>query len=302
MKDGEFMKALRKNKKGQTLEEFLKAYKPKDYERPSVTVDMLLFTVDDKFNDDKKRVPDKELKIMLVKRGDHPFVGQWAIPGGFVDIDESVEDAVYRELKEETNIENVYLEQLYLMGDVDRDPRMRVISSAYMALVSSKNLNPIAGDDADDVMWFTVKIKDRTEDSYIISLEGDDLKTVLSYKVKIVFKDRGILRKKDFIIEPVYEDLDTQLAFDHIKEINMALERLKNKIEYTEVAFTLIDEYFTLTELQKVYEVILGKQLRKSNFRKKIKSMVVETEMSENVGGYRPPKLYKFNKDWTHEF
>ncbi|MGL4655744.1 MAG: NUDIX domain-containing protein, partial [Sarcina sp.] len=200
MKDGEFMKALRKNKKGQTLEEFLKAYKPKDYERPSVTVDMLLFTVDDKFNDDKKRVPDKELKIMLVKRGDHPFIGQWAIPGGFVDIDESVEDAVYRELKEETNIENVYLEQLYLMGDVDRDPRMRVISSAYMALVSSKNLNPIAGDDADDVMWFTVKIKDRTEDSYIISLEGDDLKTVLSYKVKIVFKDRGILRKKDFII------------------------------------------------------------------------------------------------------
>ncbi|MGL5766962.1 MAG: NUDIX hydrolase [Sarcina sp.] len=296
------MKDLRKNKKGQTLEEFLKAYKPKDYERPSVTVDMLLFTVDDKFNEDKKRVPDKELKIMLVKRGDHPFIGQWAIPGGFVDIDESVEDAVYRELKEETNIENVYLEQLYLMGDVDRDPRMRVISSAYMALVSSKNLNPIAGDDADDVMWFTVKIKDRTEDSYIISLEGDDLKTVLSYKVKIVFKDRGILRKKDFIIEPVYKDLDTQLAFDHIKEINMALERLKNKIEYTEVAFTLIDEYFTLTELQKVYEVILGKQLRKSNFRKKIKSMVVETEMSENVGGYRPPKLYKFNKDWTHEF
>ncbi|MGL5416209.1 MAG: NUDIX hydrolase [Clostridium sp.] len=296
------MEELRKNKKGQTLEEFLKAYKPKDYERPSVTVDMLLFTVVDKFNEDKKRVPDKELKIMLVKRGDHPFIGQWAIPGGFVDIDESVEEAVYRELKEETNIENVYLEQLYLMGDVNRDPRMRVISSAYMALVSNKNLNPIAGDDADDVMWFTVKIKDRTEDSYIISLEGDDLKTILSYKVKIIFKDIGILRKKDFVIEPIYDSLDTQLAFDHIKEINMALERLKNKIEYTEVAFTLIDEYFTLTELQKVYEVILGKELRKSNFRKKIKSMVVETEMSENVGGYRPPKLYKFNKDWTHEF
>lgn len=296
------MKKIRKNKKGQTLEEFLKAYKPGNYERPSLTVDMLLFTVMDKFNENKKKVPSKELKIMLVKRKEHPFIGQWAIPGGFVDIDESVEEAVYRELKEETNIDNVYLEQLYLFGDVNRDPRMRVVSSSYMALVSHKNLVPVAGDDAEDVMWFTVKIDEKVDDGYLLILEGEDNETILSYKIKTIFEDKGILKEKRNIIEPLYDDLDTQIAFDHIKAINMALERLKNKIEYTPIAFTLVDEYFTLTELQKVYEVILGRELRKSNFRKKISSMVIETNKQCNDGGYRPPKLYKFNKEWTHEF
>ncbi|WP_297633169.1 NUDIX domain-containing protein [uncultured Clostridium sp.] len=296
------METKRKNKKGQTLEEFLESYKPGNYEKPSLTVDMLLFTVVDKFNENKKKVPSKELKIMLVKRKNHPFIGQWAIPGGFVDINESVEEAVYRELKEETNIENVYLEQLYLFGDVDRDPRMRVVSSSYMALVSHRNLNPIAGDDAEDVMWFTVQIENEEEGKQLLILQGDDEKTVLSYTIKTVFEEKGILNRKKIIINPVYEDLDTQIAFDHIKIINMALERMRNKIEYTPIAFTLVDEYFTLTELQKVYEVILGKELRKSNFRKKIASMVIETEKKWNEGGYRPPKLYKFNREWTHEF
>lgn len=135
-----------RNKDGLTEKEFLERYKPGDYERPSVTVDMLLFTVDNKEQEDYRKLPEKELKLLLIKRKDHPYMGKWAIPGGFVDINEAVETAVYRELKEETNIDNVYMEQLYTFGDEEddkygrkkRDPRMRVISVSHMALVSKR--------------------------------------------------------------------------------------------------------------------------------------------------------------------
>ena len=163
-----------------TEEEFLKNYKPYDYERPSLTVDMILFTLDDEEEKDLKKVPEKVLKVLLIKRKNHPFKNCWAIPGGFVDINENIEDAVYRELKEETNIDNVYLEQLYTWGDVNRDPRMRVISSAYMALIPSRHLKPKAGDDAEDVQWFSISREDvsstEKEDSWLLHLCSDDEK------------------------------------------------------------------------------------------------------------------------------
>ena len=113
------------------------SYDPSKYDRPSVTVDMLIFTVTEQENKNYRKLPDKELRLLMVKRGDHPYIGQWALPGGFVREKESLEEAALRELKEETNIDNVYIEQLFSWGKVDRDPRTRVISVSYMSLIDS---------------------------------------------------------------------------------------------------------------------------------------------------------------------
>ena len=142
-----------------TEAEFLKNYDSSKYEKPSVTVDVLIFTILNKKTDNYRKLDDKKLSLLLVKRGGHPFKGKWAIPGGFVNMNESLEEGAKRELKEETNVENVYLEQLYTYGDVNRDPRTRVISSVYMALVNSDRLNVKAGDDASDAKWFNIEYK-----------------------------------------------------------------------------------------------------------------------------------------------
>lgn len=290
-----------KNKNGLTEAEFLAQYKPGDYERPSVTVDMLLFTVDEKINPDVKKIDEKELKILLIKRKDHPCLGQWALPGGFVDIHESVEDVAYRELKEETSIDNVYMEQLYTWGEVKRDPRMRVISTSYMALVNKNGVKPVAGDDAEDVAWFTIKkelvSESENEVKWNLTLYNEENNTKIVYLVTDKLRRNGVMQTVENVYEPVAWTKDL-LAFDHYKIIDLAINRLKNKVEYTPIAFNLVGEYFTLREIQSVYEIILGKTLYKSEFRRKIKDMVVKTDMMCRSKGYRPANYYKFNQDY----
>ena len=135
---GETMSESKKvNKQGLTEEEFLASYDASKYERPSVTVDMLIFTVTNEKKENYRKLPEKVLRLLMIKRADHPYIGQWALPGGFIKMDESLEEGALRELKEETNIDNIYMEQLYTWGDVNRDPRTRIISVSYMALVDS---------------------------------------------------------------------------------------------------------------------------------------------------------------------
>jgi len=123
------------NKQGLTAEQFLSTYDASKYPRPSVTVDMLIFSVTDEEKKNYRKLPEKVLRLLMIKRGDHPYLGQWALPGGFVKMDESLDEAALRELKEETNINDIYMEQLYTWGAVARDPRTRVISVSYMSLV-----------------------------------------------------------------------------------------------------------------------------------------------------------------------
>lgn len=292
----------KRNKDGLTEEEFLAHYKPKDYERPSVTVDMLLFTIDEIIS--TKRKKEKVLKLLLIKRKDHPFIEQWAIPGGFVDIDESVENAAYRELKEETNIEHVYMEQLYTWGDVYRDPRMRIISTSYLALVPKEDLKPKAGDDAKEVAWFyvkKVKIEDKAdEESWMLSLKREDGEEEMTYIVTNTFEKNGVLFVSNTKVEPATNSTEF-LAFDHSQIVNMALDRLKNKVEYTPIAFNLVPKEFTLSQLQQVYETILGKKLFPANFRKKIKPMVIETDEKTVGQAHRPSRLYKYRKEYQRE-
>jgi 8-oxo-dGTP diphosphatase len=199
-----------------------------------VTVDIVIFTIQ-----------QGVLKILLVKRLIAPFVGQFALPGGFVLEDEDLEQAAMRELREETGVSDVYLEQLYSFGKPDRDPRGRVITVAYFALISADRKLK-AGSDAAEAAWYPT----------------DDL---------------------------------PQLAFDHAMILNYALERLRNKLEYTTVGFQLLPEKFTLTELQEVYQAILGKKLDKRNFRRKMSVLKILKPVSEyRRGGQRPAQLYRF--------
>lgn len=185
-------------------------------------------------------------------------------------MNESLEEAAARELKEETGLSDIYMEQLFTFGDVDRDPRMRVISVAYMALVSKDKLHPVAGDDAANVKWFTIKTQE--DDSLILLAKGVTL-------------------------------TEESIAFDHEKVIKTALQRLRNKVEYTDIAFELAGEKFTLTQLQSIYEAILGRKLHKSNFRRGIVDRLEKTEEKETKSSNRPACMYrKKDEEREHRF
>lgn len=199
-----------------------------------VAVDIVIFTIQ-----------SGVLNVLLVKRKIKPFVGQFAIPGGFIHDDENLDEAALRELREETGVTDVYLEQLYSFGEPNRDPRGRVISISYFALISADRTLK-AGSDAAEASWWPVNA-----------------------------------------LPP--------LGFDHAKILDYALERLRNKLEYTTVGFQLLPEKFTLVQLQEVYEVILGKKLDKRNFRRKMAMLKILKPLNEyRPSARRPAQVYRF--------
>jgi len=202
-----------------------------------VTVDLVIFTI-----------RDDALQVLLVQRGTAPFKDRWALPGGFIHEEEPLEQAALRELEEETGVREVYLEQLYTFGDPARDPRGRVITVAYYALIASDRQSLAAGSDAAAARWFPA-------------------------------------------------GSPPPLAFDHKEILEYAVERLRNKLEYTTVGFQLLPARFTLTQLQRVYEAILGRALDKRNFRRKMELLDILTPLDEWVreGPSRPAQLYRFS-------
>ena len=218
-------------------------YDPNQFERPSVTVDVVIFSL-----------VEEELKVLLIKRLAPPFANMWAIPGSFVQIDESLEETAVRALADETGVEDVYTEQLYTFGKPGRDPRTRVITVAYFALVPHDAIHHKAGRDASETGWFTI-----------------------------------------LQLPP--------LAFDHAEIIDYAHTRLRYKLEYSSVGFQLLPDVFTLTELQQAYEIILGEQLDKRNFRRKILAAEIleETGEKQKEGEGRPAMLYRYREDAVAE-
>lgn len=285
------------DRNGLTEREFLEQYRVGDYERPSVAADMVIFTVTDQEADSYRKLPEKELRILLIRRGGHPFLGKWALPGGFVRPNETTDQAAVRELREETGVDDVYLEQLYTFSDVGRDPRAWVMSCSYMALINSDKLELEAGDDAADAAWFSVSYrllreqKELMEDGYVktqeyeLKLSGEEeLSAVLARALTV----------KATSTSTHYRIVSNDgLAFDHAKIIACAIERLRGKVNYTDIALHLMPKLFTLTELQQVYEVIMDKELLKAAFRRKVADLVAETDHYTENAGHRPSRLYR---------
>lgn len=294
------------NKQGQTEQEYLEAYDVSQFERPSVTVDMLVFTVMDELEENYRKLSPKSLKILLVKRGEHPYIGQWALPGGFVTPGESLEEAARRELRTETNVDDIYLEQLYTWGDAGRDPRTWVISTSYMALVDSSSLQLQAGDDAEEAEWY--RIEDRwLKETKTATIDGSITEKWLELRLVHEKEELSATIKitKTVMGRTVHETREivetNNIAFDHAKIIQYALERLRNKIEYTDIAFALMPELFTLSDLQQVYEVILGRELLAAAFRRKVADKVLETNQYRKHAGHRPSKYFRFNPEWMDQ-
>jgi 8-oxo-dGTP diphosphatase len=218
-------------------------YDASQYDRPSVTVDVVIFSL-----------IEENLNVLLVQRKYEPYPGMWAIPGGFVHPDESLEEAAVRELAEETGVTDVYIEQLYTFGEPGRDPRTRVITVAYFALVPFTAIEHRPGEDAAATAWFAM-------------------------------------------------DQLPELAFDHAEILAYALTRLRYKLEYTSVGFELLPDEFTLTELQRAYEIILEEKLDKRNFRRKILAagILEDAGRKKQEGEGRPAKLYRYRANAVAE-
>lgn len=303
-------KVLR-DKDGLTEEEFLQAYNVEDYIRPSVAADMAIFTITEKEEENYRKLSEKQLSILLIKRGIHPFLGCWALPGGFARPGETIEETARRELQEETGLSQVYMEQLYTFSEPFRDPRTWVISSSYLALIDGTQAVLQAGDDADSARWFNVSFRLLDEQKgYQHNPENGSVEAVIQTKhyeltlfsgkeednEPIVL--RAVMEKKKTKTEQAeqtsYQIIENDgLAFDHAKIIAYALERLRGKVEYSGLALHLMPSLFTLTQLQQAYEVILGKPLLKPAFRRKIAPFVEETNDYTKKEGHRPSRFYR---------
>ncbi|WP_027625613.1 NUDIX hydrolase [Clostridium lundense] len=287
-------------------EEFLKSYDENDYKRPSVTNDIIIVTTDDIKEDNLRKVPKKGLQVILVKRDDYPYIGKWALPGGFVDIEEDLEVSAIRKLKEKTGIDNVYTEQLYTFGDVYRDKRTRVISVGNIALVEKGRIRFKEVDSQKESGWFWIdktlisseKKEQYTENKHLLSLKSIDEKIIMNYEVTEKI-GRDIFRRKETSYRLLNNSTE-ELAFDHYKILDYGIDRLRNKVEYTPIAFNLLPRVFTVKELQNVYEAIMGREIL--NFRRKMGEMIIETDEKIEGKPFRPAKVFKFNEDWEHNF
>jgi ADP-ribose pyrophosphatase YjhB (NUDIX family) len=223
-----------------------------EYERPSVTTDIVLLrTVDTELNNRKNT--GKELQVRLYKRKDTPFNDKWSLPGGFVGIDKTIEEVALKKVEEKTGYTNFYLEQLYTFDKPDRDNRWRVISVAHIGIV---NNNSVLTNNSSFVSeWFTI--------------------------------NNDTLYNKNLNLTLKFSDL----AFDHQEIINMTIQRIQNKIFYTDIGFNFLEDTFTLRDLQNVFETILGHNI--DNFRRTMKDRVTPTKKSIQGKAHRPAELYQ---------
>ena len=300
--------------------EFLAGYDLTKYDRPSVAADVVVFSVmkDDEC-EDVRRLQEKKLKILLIRRGGFPYKGSWAMPGGFCRKGEDVIDSARRELCEETGIDDAYVKLVGVYGEPGRDPRGWVISSTNMALMNARACRLKAGDDAQDARWFTVELTDVSTEATEVSGTGEEnVKNEVEASHKVQNGKKYRLEHKnadsDIKLTPVLRRTDMSscgrssdsyyieecegLAFDHARIITEAVLGLREDVRRDmKLAFDLLPDRFTLTELQNVYEQIWDMELTTPNFRRKIVEYVEETDAYQAGERYRPAKLFTRRKD-----
>jgi 8-oxo-dGTP diphosphatase len=232
--------------------EFLRSYDPTVFERPSVAVDLVLMSI-----------IDEAPAALLIRRSEHPCLGCWALPGGFVGINESVDEAAMRVLREKARMEGAYVEQLYTFGAVDRDPRTRVISVAHFALLPAERFSA--------------------------ALRMDPALTV----ARIVVPSAG--GSGGSATACAADGQSLPLAFDHAEILGLAIHRLRGKLAYSDIAFALLPELFTLRQLQAIHEAILGARLNKPAFRRRMldSGRLEPTGERETGASFRPAELYR---------
>ena len=275
------------SKKNISEEEFLKSYNKNAFDLLSITTDIFILSVSYIDSDNYRKLGEKKCSVLLVKRKTHPFINKWCLPGGFIQINENLEEATKRVLINETNLKDIYLEQLYTFSNVDRDPRMRVLSTAYMTLI---NKDKIKDKLASNSSWFNISINEKEINSKetLLTFTLDNGKENLSFDILKTLKEKT---SNIFDYKIINND---SLAFDHPLVIATGMDRIKNKLEYTDIAFNIMPKYFTLGQLQQVYETILGKNLIAPDFRRTIKDKVEKTDKVQTGAGHRPSALYKY--------
>ncbi|MBQ2238333.1 MAG: NUDIX hydrolase, partial [Lachnospiraceae bacterium] len=267
------------NNMTQEEKSFLEQYDITRYERPSIAADIAIFSIrEEGENTNFRKLAKKALKILLIKRGNYPYKDCWALPGGFCRPEEDVYETAKRELYEETNVKDVYLKPFGIFGETGRDPRGWIVSNAFLALMDSKDCMLRAGTDAWEAQWFTVELTKKelkkTIDVDSIYIETEYILNFLKQEDEANFsvKVREYKQFEHYHERVRYEILDNgNLAFDHGKIILQALLTLRKEVENdSRIAFDLMPELFTLTQLQTAFEVILHQELLKANFRRKI--------------------------------
>ncbi len=263
--------------------EFLAGYRIEDYERPSVTADVAAFMIRTEDKKNYRKNPENKLLLLLIKRGGYPYKDMWALPGGFLQKGETVEECALREIQEETTVRPVSILPVGVFSEPERDPRGWIISHAYASIISEESVRQTGCDDAADAQWFAVSFTDSEDGHYHLSLTYADIRLEA-----ILVPEKTRFGRTSFrILE------SGGLAFDHAAIIAAALSALREEAKNYDAIFDFLPETFTLTALQKVQETIMNVSVLPANFRRMVSGYVEETAEYTHGEGHRPAKLYR---------
>lgn len=245
--------------------------------------DILIFSVDSRTNDNIRELPKKYFSILLVKRDKDPFKDSWCLPGGYVYDNETSYESVKRILKKETNLDDVYVQELGIYDDINRDPRGRTISVAYMSLLDKSK---IKDELSDNTRWFDIEIEESNNKIKLLLKNDDDIQVEV---------DKKLINKESNQVKYTLNK-SNNISFDHGLIITEGIIELRNKANHTDIIFNMMQDKFTIGELKQVYEIILGKKLINSAFRRVIAPKIEPVEEIIKTGGHRPSKKFRYRR------
>lgn len=264
-------------------QQFLQNYSQDRYDRPSIAADIATFSLRTVKSEAYRASPEPKLCVLLIRRGGHPFKDHWALPGGFLQRGESVEECAFRELREETNLCPVSMLWVDTFSQPDRDPRGWIISHAFASVIAEADAQIFSGSDAADARWFEVAFREEDRDLWQLELRNGE--TVLQARLRATPTLTAGTRFA--ILE------NNGLAFDHASILAGAMDTLRRAGENLDTVFAFLPEKFTLFTLQRVQETLLGVSLLTANFRRKIADFVEETDEYTEGAGHRPARLFR---------